>query len=77
MSEDCLVIHHLSCAIVDSDTGEVFGKHDYKTGCEAITDKDSLLSSNRLASWLSSFQRGCYQKDNVTIQISYNKETIF
>ena len=77
MNEDCLCIDTLDCAIVDSDTGEVLGKHSYKVGTECIDDKDSLLSDKRLISWLSSFKRGCYKRANITLQISYSSEVIF
>lgn len=69
---DVVVIYSLSVSIVSVDTGEIYGQHLYVN-----TNKDEVVNSKRLASWLASFQRGCDKYDSLAFQIEYEKKTIF
>lgn len=69
---DVIVQYSLSVSIVSIDTGEIFGQHLFES-----INKDEVVNSKRISSWISSFMRGCDKYDSLAIQMEYNKKTIF
>lgn len=67
-----VILYSLSVSIVSVDTGEIYGQYLYEN-----TYKDEVVNSKRLASWLSSFLRGCDKYDSLAFQIVFEKKTIF
>lgn len=74
-----LVLHKLKFTFVDTDTGEVIRQYRYQQSNDDAEkfDVQNFVSDKLLASFVSSFKRGCFRNKNLTLQIDFNTEKIF
>lgn len=76
-----LKVCRLKIDFVDTSTGEVIRSYSYEKSFDNEVVKNNelytLINTHSLASYLSSFIRGCYKCENLSLSFTFTTDNIF